>query len=625
MDAKTASLEEFLGAVLRGAAKIVGCASTHLILINEKTQEARIRLGAMAASYPAVSEIEQVVGESLHDICIPIRDTHDSVIVRAWRERTITEGSSFAELVGSALPAEFVHQLEHVVTDMRFISVPALSASRCFGVLLFHKQGSHPFSRQQREVILRYARRIGAILESDLLMGKGELLISRLRGGPEVLLFDAEGKLRGGTAGEGRPPDAQWLAELSRRVRAWAQSTPGSERPLRREPEGDRAGPLTELVPASLDGQAAVIAVVHQQASAARSVSLENQLLELTLGEVVPALFLDRELRITSCNDAASSLLGYGALELVGRGLESLLREPHAIASALTRRGLDPTNPHWEEAAVLVRHDETLVPARLEALALADDREEAVGFLVLLRERTGSAADGLERLVRQERLATMGEMAAQLAHELRNPVVAIGATLETLVRDPAMATKHREILSSVKREIVRMDMVLRDHLVFRTELSFTRVDLANVLDDARRLLAGAASRSGKSIVSSVPRGLVLRADHEAVKHLLFNLLNNALEAAPPDSLVECAAEEREHDVAVSIRDHGPGLLASAGECFQPFFTTKKNGTGLGLVVCQRIARAHGGLVDLRNAEGGGCQATVLLPLHSGEASMEGRT
>ena len=66
-------------------------------------------------------------------------------------------------------------------------------------------------------------------------------------------------------------------------------------------------------------------------------------------------------------------------------------------------------------------------------------------------------------------------------------------------------------------------------------------------------------------------------------------------------------------VTISVDDRGPGLGASAEDCFRPFFTTKKNGTGLGLAVCQKIARAHGGLVSIANREGGGCRATVVLP------------
>jgi len=99
--------------------------------------------------------------------------------------------------------------------------------------------------------------------------------------------------------------------------------------------------------------------------------------------------------------------------------------------------------------------------------------------------------------------------------------------------------------------------------------------------------------------------------------VLFNLLLNALEASSPRGEVSCRAATGPHDVSIFIEDRGPGLSASPAECFRPFFTTKKNGTGLGLSVCQKLARAHGGLVDLRDREGGGCRAVLVLPRRPG--------
>ena len=89
MHARASSLEEFLRALLRGAAKILGCGSTNLILINEKSQQIRVRLGTMAVAYPIVSEIEQMMGTALNDISVPMRDASESLVIRAWRESAI--------------------------------------------------------------------------------------------------------------------------------------------------------------------------------------------------------------------------------------------------------------------------------------------------------------------------------------------------------------------------------------------------------------------------------------------------------------------------------------------------------------------------------------------------------
>jgi len=102
-----------------------------------------------------------------------------------------------------------------------------------------------------------------------------------------------------------------------------------------------------------------------------------------------------------------------------------------------------------------------------------------------------------------------------------------------------------------------------------------------------------------------------------MKQVVFNLLLNALEATPDGGEVVCGAARKGQQVAITVEDRGPGLPASPTDCLRPFFTTKKNGTGLGLAVCQKIAHAHGGFLDLRNRDSGGCQATVVLPARHG--------
>src|SRR5262249_52052905 len=140
-----------------------------------------------------------------------------------------------------------------------------------------------------------------------------------------------------------------------------------------------------------------------------------------------------------------------------------------------------------------------------------------------------------------------------------------------------------------------------------------RVPVGVALDDARTLLLAGHRLSGKSVRIDVDPGLVVLADFDAINHVFFNLMLNALEASPPGGEVVCRAVSGSHAVAVSFEDRRAGLAAPASRCFQPFFTTKKDGTGLGLAVCQKLARAHGGLVELRNRPGGGCEATIVLP------------
>ena len=522
------SLEEFLVAILRGAATVVGCDSTNLILINERTQEISIRLGVAAGSQPILGEIEKLLGGSFQAITIPVAQALDSLIYRCFRDREVHQSSTIAEMVGPTFPAPVAEQLDRLAGQHAFISVPAQGPRRVYGVLVFQKQGREPFTRRQSEVLLRYARRIGEILENSG-TGRGQSLFS-------------------------------------------------SRRP-------EESGPI----------------------------SLEEQLLQVTLGEASPVLTVDAALTITWTNEATAGLLGYAPGELVGHPLSELLPEPPTFVDILSGQLMEAAAPASVEPAFVRRKDGTALPARVESLLLADERGAVGGFLLLLqRDRADADQEGL--LWRQDRLSTMGEMAAQLAHEIRNPLLAVGATLESLRQDPACPPEHREIMESLGREIVRLDMTLHDYLAARREMSFAPVDLLTVVQDARTLLENAYRLSGKTVTTDIAPDLTVRADREALRHVFFNLLHNALEATPEAGEVVCRATAGRDVVSVTIDDRGPGLAASSAECFQPFFTTKMHGAGLGLSVCHRIVRAHGGLVDLRNREGGGCRAVVVLPV-----------
>ena len=191
------NLKQFLEAALRGAAKIVGCGSTNLILFNEKKQEIRVHLGITADALPIIAEIEKMLGAQFPRFSWPMKSAEGSLIARSWREAQFCETTSLKELVGAALPPFMLTAVVRLVGERSYACVPALSSTRNYGVLLFEKEGIQPFNRQQREVLLRYARRIGEILENDL-MGQSQTLFDHLPDDePDSLLFDAQGELRG--------------------------------------------------------------------------------------------------------------------------------------------------------------------------------------------------------------------------------------------------------------------------------------------------------------------------------------------------------------------------------------------------------------------------------------------
>jgi len=194
---ESANLAQLLQAVLRGAAKIVGCSSTHLVLFDEKSRRVRVHLGIMADAVPLISTIEQLLGAQFDDCSWPMESTQGSLADRCWREAVLCETNSLKELVGAALPPLVLVAVQQLIGERRFACVPALSSTRNYGVLLFEKEGADAFNRQQREVLIRYAKRIGEILENDL-MGQGQSLFDHLPSDrQDSLWLDDTGELRG--------------------------------------------------------------------------------------------------------------------------------------------------------------------------------------------------------------------------------------------------------------------------------------------------------------------------------------------------------------------------------------------------------------------------------------------
>jgi signal transduction histidine kinase len=139
------------------------------------------------------------------------------------------------------------------------------------------------------------------------------------------------------------------------------------------------------------------------------------------------------------------------------------------------------------------------------------------------------------------------------------------------------------------------------------------VKLSEVVREAAELLAGQQLVNHKHIRPEIPVEVALQADHDGLKQVFVNLFINALEASPPGGDVRCHAEVTDQEIRVFVDDSGPGLRAAPQLCLTPFFSTKPNGTGLGLTVCRNLLAAHSGSVALANREQGGCRATVTLP------------
>jgi signal transduction histidine kinase len=255
--------------------------------------------------------------------------------------------------------------------------------------------------------------------------------------------------------------------------------------------------------------------------------------------------------------------------------------------------------------AGLLQDRERLLRWRAEQTAA--ERDQA------LRDLEGT----VETLRRADRLATLGTLAAGMAHEIRNPLGAIGGAVEILDADFPASHPRREFFDILRREISRLNTLSGKYLDYaRPQAPELRpVDLNGCVDASVELVGRSAGRSGVRIETKLESGLAAAlADPLQVHQALVNLLLNGIQAMEEGGVLEVSTARDPAGVAVTVRDHGPGLPEGAGDrIFEPFFSTKPGGTGLGLAIARRIAVAHGGSLTVESVPGEGARFRLLLP------------
>ncbi len=238
--------------------------------------------------------------------------------------------------------------------------------------------------------------------------------------------------------------------------------------------------------------------------------------------------------------------------------------------------------------------------------------------LLDLRRAHQKQKDDQETLIRMERLSVMGETSAIVAHELRNPLVAIGGFARTLMRNLQEDDPNRHFADIISSEVTRMETIIHDLLDFIRPKKRLRKEV--VVD---RIVAEAADRfqaelEGKGIrleMDLKTEGKVLEIHPGEIQQVIQNYIVNAMQAQPGGGRIEVRSRLVDGGVRIEVRDDGPGFAKDVGEkLFSPFFSTKTTGSGLGLTICAQIIKSHGGITGAMNSPEGGAVFSFILPL-----------
>ncbi len=229
-----------------------------------------------------------------------------------------------------------------------------------------------------------------------------------------------------------------------------------------------------------------------------------------------------------------------------------------------------------------------------------------------------------EQLRHADRLSSIGEIAAGLAHEIRNPLAGVKGALEIITSRAATGSPESEFGTLAAREIARLDDLISEFLTYARPHDPERrdVDMFDVLDRVVSLISAEAERHGVAIEvnrTHVPHVLV---DSEQMAQVFFNIVLNAVQVTPPGGRVQITVTADSQTLTIDVLDQGPGIKPEhLAKVFEPFFSTKKAGTGLGLSVSQRIVQSHHGRIDIIQPDRG-TLVRVLLPLDAARAPVE---
>lgn len=244
------------------------------------------------------------------------------------------------------------------------------------------------------------------------------------------------------------------------------------------------------------------------------------------------------------------------------------------------------------------------------------------GLIAPLRERLRQSRKIIER---QEKLGSLGVLAAGVAHEIRNPLTSIKARLYTQQAVLPPESEAFEDNVFITEEISRLEQIVRDFLAFArpSEPQLVRVRSTRPLRDVEALMRPTLERGGLRLETEFLADPWVKADPHQLKQVLLNLVRNAAEALGAEGTIRLRTRTEKrvhlrpaiHVAVIEVEDDGPGIPPEVQRrLFDPFFTTKPSGTGLGLSIAARIIEAHGGTLEYRPAERRGTLFRVLLPI-----------
>ncbi len=355
--------------------------------------------------------------------------------------------------------------------------------------------------------------------------------------------------------------------------------------------------------------------VLAEKVQELQQVSSRLRCILASIGDGV--LVVTPDLVIEHCNPAAEAVIGCPAAEIVNRPYTEVMNGMGDVQALQDAIGMGRIRLHEQRSRTLADGGRIHVVASVSPIRTPDGR--ILGAVEVLQDVTKLRLME-ERMQHQKRMAALGEMAASVAHEIRNPLGTIEGFARLLRQDLEREeqTAHSRMASKIIEGAQNLNYVITSLLTYVRPMALQceAFEVATLLESTEELLVGTARQRGVHLMVRKEGGSIRSADIRQIRQVLVNLGRNAIEACPAQGgevEISCVIGARE--VVMTVVDNGGGISEEdLGHLFDPFFTRKEGGTGLGLALSHKIVAAHGGELTVVNRERGqGAVATVCLP------------
>ncbi|MBN4054393.1 PAS domain S-box protein [Nitrospira defluvii] len=327
---------------------------------------------------------------------------------------------------------------------------------------------------------------------------------------------------------------------------------------------------------------------------------------------------------ITSINHSATKITGYPSERVIGKSWEETFSwtEMETYFLKLDETG---SSQRFEGEIINQYGERCLLGVTLSSLR--NEQGKQTGIIGTFQDLT--KIRGLEEeMQKKDRLAALGEMAAGMAHEIRNPLASLSGSIQVLKNELNLSGENLQLMEIAVKETERLNTFVTDFLRFARPLPPKRewVNLQKLLSDTLRLIRNNPETPSRVnvILEEFKEPIVIFADPSQLKQVLWNLANNALQAMPSGGILtfsarRVASQGEEAYAQILIKDTGEGILEhDIRKIFNPFFTTKSTGSGLGLAIVQRVVEEHYGQISVKSRSGK-TVFKIVLPIDAADA------